>query len=148
MPTGIESSFAKTAGPSPFSGESPMHEPLCEDSDETLSVSDAESQTGREERWKSLTEVSKEQQGSWDDLAIRYEVAKRKLRKCKTSASSASSSRELKAIEVFCGCAELSVQLNLQGINTVGVDAVFNKDKPRSACINVDLTTPEGQAFF
>ena len=144
----MEVPFAKTLGPSPFSGESPMHGPLCEDSDETVSVSDEESQDGREERWKSLAKVSSEQQESWDELAHRYGKAKRMLRKGKTSASSASSNKELKAMEVFCGCAELSVQLNLQGINAVGVDAAFNKDKPRSACINVDLTMPEGQTFF
>jgi hypothetical protein len=51
-----------------------------------------------------------------------------------------------KAFEVFCGAAGLTLTLSKAGFRAVGIDYQGNKDKPRSRCLYLDLTTPAGQA--
>ena len=49
------------------------------------------------------------------------------------------------AVEVFCGCARMTKELQSAGFNAVGVDYRYNKDKPETkAYVELDLARPWG----
>ena len=54
--------------------------------------------------------------------------------------------RKRGAVEVFCGCARLTRELNTAGLDAIGVDYFGNKDKPLSKSTCIDLLSDWGQA--
>ena len=49
------------------------------------------------------------------------------------------------AVEVFCGCARMTKELQSAGFDAVGVDYRYNKDKPETkAYVELDLARPWG----
>ena len=50
-----------------------------------------------------------------------------------------------KALEIFCGCARLTLALSKEGFEATGVDWAGNKDKTEGRTILVDATTSWGQ---
>ena len=129
-------------------GIAPLHQSHLDSSSdsETVSVSEDEEQDARDKKW-AATPSSGDQATAWRVLLGRYGDAKRKIKQ-RSGGSKNKRQRALNAIEVFCGCAELSAQLSELGIKSVGVDYSFNKDRPRATCFNVDLSTAEGQKLF
>lgn len=49
------------------------------------------------------------------------------------------------AIEVCCGSAALTFALSKENFHAVGVDWEKNKDKPKGKCVQLDLTSKQGQ---
>ena len=86
-------------------------------------------------------------------LVKRDEVKKRKVKEVEVPGAKVSVNREGKpkrqaALEVFCGSAGLTAELNLMGFQATGIDWRGNKDRPKSRCLNFDLTEKEGQVAF
>ena len=49
------------------------------------------------------------------------------------------------AVEVMCGCARLTKELNVVGFRAVGIDCKDNKDTPQSKCKWMDLSSSRAQ---
>jgi len=52
------------------------------------------------------------------------------------------------ALEVFCGCAQYTAELQKAGFRATGIDYKGNKDKPRAKTIWLDLASRVGQLQF
>ena len=142
--------FIPSGNPTPqFSaGKAPLHQSHMSGSSdsETVPMPEDEEQETRERKWKATSSTG-EQANSWRVLLGTYSDAKRQIKQ-RSGRSESKRQRTLNALEVFCGCAELSAQLTELGIESVGVDYSFNKDRPRMTCFNVDLSTAEGQKLL
>ena len=47
------------------------------------------------------------------------------------------------ALELFCGCAELTVALGEAGFVAIGVDCKYNKDTPKGPYLVMDLSSDD-----
>lgn len=123
---------------------------------DTVSVSEDDSQDVRDNKWHKSVKTA-QQTEDWSQLRSRflkkqYEVRRSKA-KLRVNEKTAEHDEPIKdnapitkvgAVELFCGCAELSLQMSLLGLDAVGVDYEHNKDKPREKGISIDMAKPSG----
>ena len=53
-----------------------------------------------------------------------------------------------RAIEVFCGCARLTAELEKAGFSATGIDFQNNKDRSEGKCIWLDISSSKGRKAF
>jgi len=70
------------------------------------------------------------------------------IKRTKPIARPISSARTCCAVETFAGCGRLAGELKAAGFSAIGIDYGYNKDKPLSKVINMDLSTERGQKSF
>jgi hypothetical protein len=90
------------------------------------------------------SEVGKEKSEGSDDCIICSEetnVEEKPSRKRKAPELEV----KLKALEIFCGCARLTLSLTKEGFDATGVDFIGNKDKPEGKTVLLDASTSWGQ---
>ena len=130
---------ASSSSPSPVVLGSDLFEPQTkeDDSSSTISNSSQESFVGK------LRNKDKSLAHRFLDAKYKVARAKHKLKK-----RDAQSSKQGSFLEAFCGCGELAFQMALVGMKSIGIDHADNKDKPRCKHLQVDLSSPQGQALF
>ena len=114
----------------------------------------------------SLSSSFERKEEEWRRIRIRHSKAKRDLHREKKKAKVSTKEDQQKAkqfadqilqkeyagppgaVELFCGSAGLTYELEKIGFHAIGVDYVMNKDKPRGRYLCLDLSMPEGQEAF
>ena len=124
-----------------------------EDTDSTFTAESDPEEELRDGRWKAQNDeiVAKRELLKARLLDARHRIDKSKHRlKKKVRLESAGSSGEKVpvgsfngALELFCGCGELTVALGNAGFAAIGIDCKFNKDKPRGPYLVLDLASDD-----
>ena len=129
-----------------------------EDTDSTFTAESDPEEDLRDKRWKAQNIKDEETIAKRELLKARLLDARHRIDKSKhhlkkktmvrleSAESSACQVPEGPfngALELFCGCGELTVALGNAGFAAIGIDCKFNKDKPKGPYLVLDLSSDD-----
>ena len=125
-----------------------------DDSDSTFTPASDSEEAERDRRWKAnnvqdeaVLERKRLLRSKLDEARRKIDKSKHKLKKAKVlladNRGEAQKGNFRGALELFCGCGELTVALGAAGFNAIGVDCKYNKDTPKGPYLVMDLSSDE-----